>query len=116
MAAAGIPLYLRLRLPGRIRVSRYPGLLRPFVGYRNHQSPGLYGFKWTSDNPDLDIPNDTIVLRPNTTYKPPYKDTEYYLTATDEFGMSDTDTMFYESIQTKAEFNVEYLRQSDRGI
>lgn len=68
-----------------------------------------YGFKWTSDNPDLDIPNDTIVLRPNTTYRPPYRDTEYYLTATDEFGMIDVDTMFYESIQTKAEFTVEYL-------
>jgi len=67
-----------------------------------------FGFKWTSDNPDLDIPNDTIVLRPNTTYKPPYQDTEYYLTATDEFGMSDVDTMFYESIQTKAEFTAEY--------
>jgi len=67
-----------------------------------------YGFKWTSDNPDLDIPNDTIVLRPNTTYKPPYTDTEYYLTATDEFGMTDVDTMFYVSIQTKAEFTVEY--------
>lgn len=68
-----------------------------------------FGFQWTSDNADLDIPNDTIVLRPNTTYKPPYKDTEYYLTATDEFNMSDKDTMFYESIQTKAEFSVEYL-------
>jgi len=68
-----------------------------------------YSFKWTSDNPDLDIPNDSIVLRPNTTYKPPYKDTEYYLTATDEFGMSDVDTMFYESIQTKAEYTVEYF-------
>lgn len=67
-----------------------------------------FSFKWTSDNADLDIPNDSIVLRPNTTYKPPYKDTEYYLTATDEFGKSDTDTMFYESIQTKAEFSVEY--------
>jgi len=67
-----------------------------------------FSFKWTSDNEDLDIPNDSIVLRPNTTYKPPYKDTEYYLTATDEFGKSDTDTMFYESIQTKAEFSVEY--------
>jgi gliding motility-associated-like protein len=67
-----------------------------------------YRFKWTSDNADLDIPNDSIVLRPNTTYKPPYKDTEYYLTATDEYGMTDVDTMFYESIQTKAEFSVEY--------
>ncbi len=68
-----------------------------------------FSFKWTSDNPDLDIPNDTIVLRPNTTYKPPYRDTYYYLTATDELGMVDTDTLFYISIQTKAEFTVEYL-------
>ncbi len=71
--------------------------------------PVDFRFKWTSDNPDLDIPNDTIVLRPNTSYKPPYQDTEYYLTAIDEFGMTDIDTVFYESIQTKAEFSVEYL-------
>ena len=68
-----------------------------------------YRFRWTSDNPDLDIPNDSIVLRPNTTYKPPYQDTEYYLTATDQYGMIARDTVFYESIQTKAEFSVEYL-------
>jgi gliding motility-associated-like protein len=68
-----------------------------------------YGFKWTSDNADLDIPNDTIVLRPNISYKPPYKDTEYTLTATDEFGMTATDEVFYASIQTKAEFSMEYL-------
>lgn len=67
-----------------------------------------FSFLWTSDNTDLDIPNDTIVLRPNISFKPPYKDTEYYLTATDEFGMSDMDQVFYESIQTKAEFSVEY--------
>jgi gliding motility-associated-like protein len=68
-----------------------------------------YSFKWTSDNADLDIPNDTIVLSPNISYNPPYKDTEYYLTATDEFGMTDVDEVFYESIQTKAEFTAEYL-------
>lgn len=68
-----------------------------------------FSFKWTSDNEDLLIPNDTIVLRPNISYAPPYQDTEYYLTATDEFGMSDEDEVFYESIQTKAEFTVEYL-------
>jgi len=67
-----------------------------------------FSFKWTSDNDDLDIPNDTIVLRPNISYKPPYKDTEYTLTATDEFGMSDADKVFYTSIQTKAEFSMEY--------
>ena len=71
--------------------------------------PLSFSFKWTSDNPDLDIPNDTTVLRPNISYNPPYRDTEYYLTATDEFGMSDSDEVFYESIQTKAEFSLEYL-------
>jgi len=68
-----------------------------------------FSFKWTSDNLDLDIPNDTIILRPNISYKPPYKDTEYYLTANDEFGMTDVDEVFYESIQTLAEFSLEYL-------
>ena len=70
--------------------------------------PLRFSFKWTSDNEDLIIPNDTTVLRPNISYLPPYKDTEYYLTVTDEFGMSDMDDVFYESIQTKAEFSLEY--------
>ena len=70
--------------------------------------PLNFSFIWTSDNPDLNIPNDTIILRPNISYNPPYKDTEYYLTATDEFGMTDVDEVFYESIQTKAEFSLEY--------
>jgi gliding motility-associated-like protein len=67
-----------------------------------------FSFRWTSDNADLDIPNDSIVLRPNISYKPPYKDTEYTLTVTDEFGMSAVDKVFYASIQTKAEFSMEY--------
>ena len=46
-----------------------------------------YGFEWTSDNEDLLIPNATTVLSPNITYSPPYKDTWYYLTVTDELGM-----------------------------
>ena len=68
-----------------------------------------FSFKWTSDNSDLDIPNDTVVLGPNISYKPPYKDTEYYLTATDEFGMTAVDQVLYESIQTLAQFSMEYL-------
>ena len=77
----------------------------------SHQSivrPLTYSFRWTSDNEDLDIPNDSIVLRPNISYKPPYKDTKYSLTAMDEFGMSDVDEVFYTSIQTKAVFSLEY--------
>jgi gliding motility-associated-like protein len=68
-----------------------------------------YKFKWTSDNSELRIPNDTIVLDPNITYLPPFEDTWYILTVTDEFGMVDVDSVLYESIQTQARFNVEYL-------
>ena len=67
-----------------------------------------FNFKWTSDNNDLRIPNDSTVLDPNITYQPPYKDTWYILTATDDLGMVEVDSVLYESIQTKAEFNVEY--------
>ena len=67
-----------------------------------------YSFKWTSDNPDLEIPNSSTVLDPNTTFAPPVIDTWYILTATDDLGMTDVDSVLYESIHTKAEFTVEY--------
>ena len=67
-----------------------------------------YRFKWTSDNEGLKIPNDSVILSPNITYSPPYDDTWYILTVTDELGMVEVDSVFYESIQTKAEFSVTY--------
>jgi len=67
-----------------------------------------FRFKWTSDNEDLKIPNDSIILDPNITFLPPYEDTWYILTAMDEYGMTEVDSVHYESIQTKAEFSVEY--------
>ncbi|MEZ5070617.1 MAG: gliding motility-associated C-terminal domain-containing protein [Bacteroidales bacterium] len=69
--------------------------------------PGVQ-FEWTSDNEDLDIPNDNSILRNNTSYAPPYKDTWYVLTATDNLGMTVKDSVFYESIQTRATFRMEY--------
>ena len=45
-----------------------------------------FKFKWTSDNADLKIPNDTTVLDPNITFQPPFEDTWYILTTTDEYG------------------------------
>jgi len=67
-----------------------------------------YRFKWTSDNEDLKIPNDTIILDPNISFQPPYEDTWYILTAIDQYGMTEVDSVYYESIQTKATFTVEY--------
>lgn len=67
-----------------------------------------YTFEWTSDNPELFIPNATTVLDPNTTYAPPVEDTWYILTATDSLGMTERDSVFYETIHTRAEFTMEY--------
>jgi gliding motility-associated-like protein len=64
-----------------------------------------YTFLWTSDNPDLRIPNKDKILDPNTTYLPPYLDTWYILTAVDSFGMKDIDSVLYESIQVKPLFS-----------
>lgn len=76
-----------------------------------HEAASLhvdYRFKWTSDNDNLRIPNDSTVLDPNITYLPPVQDTWYILTVTDDLGMVEVDSVLYESIQTKAKFSVEY--------
>jgi gliding motility-associated-like protein len=73
--------------------------------------PLEYRFLWTSDNPDLNIPNADLILSPNITYAPPYRDTWYILTVTDSLGMVEVDSVFYESIQTKAEFSMKYLNK-----
>lgn len=77
----------------------------------SHQAISIplgYTFKWTSDNSDLTILRDSIDLNPNDTYQPPLKDTWYILTATDDLGMVEIDSVLYESIETKAKFKVEY--------
>ncbi len=65
-------------------------------------------FLWTSDNDELDIPNDDRVLNPNTTFRPPVVDTWYILTATDSFGMQDVDSVFYETIHVRSDFSFEF--------
>ena len=72
-----------------------------------------YSFLWTSDNQDLIIPNADRVLDPNTTFRPPTKDTWYYLTATDSFEMSVKDSVFYETIQVKSDFSYMFFDKVD---
>ncbi len=75
------------------------------VGYLND-----FEIRWTSDNPDLIIPNPTRVsaMAANYSENPPYKDTYYILTATDSLGMTDVDSVLYDTKHTKSEFSVEY--------
>ena len=67
--------------------------------------PTGYSFLWTSDNTDLIIPWPDTSLVSNRSYKPPYKDTWYYLTSTDKLGMTIKDSVLYESIVAKADFS-----------
>lgn len=69
-----------------------------------------YDILWTSDNPDLSIPNKSNkqVVGGNYSESPPIKDTWYILTATDSLGMTEIDSVFYNTKFTKAKFSVEY--------
>ncbi|MFP4060076.1 MAG: gliding motility-associated C-terminal domain-containing protein [bacterium] len=49
-------------------------------------------------------------------FKPPYYDTWFVLTVTDEFGARGSDSVFYETIQTKAEFSMEYQDEYDEFV
>jgi len=60
-------------------------------------------FEWTAD-PKAEIPYPTLDLNP-ITYSPPYEDTRYTLTVTDSLGCTDLDTLFYHSINVKAEMD-----------
>jgi len=72
-----------------------------------------FTFTWTSDNSDNKIYNPSSVLSPNTTYNPPVKNTQYVLTVTDMMGMTVDDSVYYQSINTKASFTVEYLDKTE---
>lgn len=69
-----------------------------------------FDIEWTSDNPDLTIYNRTNkdAMGANFSNEPPYKDTWYILTATDSLGMTEVDSVLYDTKHTKAEFSVEY--------
>ena len=61
---------------------------------------------WSS-NPQSQIPYPEVDENPKTTYAPPYEDTWYYLTVTDSFGCSNRAQVFYETIQVKADFEID---------
>lgn len=60
-------------------------------------------FEWTAD-PHTDLPYPTLELNP-VTYSPPYEDTWFYLTVTDSMSCNDRASLYYESINVKADFD-----------
>ncbi len=59
-------------------------------------------FEWTAE-PHIDLPYPTLELNP-VSYSPPYEDTWFYLTVTDSMSCNDRASLFYESINVKADF------------
>lgn len=67
--------------------------------------PNNRTFLWSS-NTGAVIPNPSTNLEP-ITYLPPVVDTWYILTVTDTYGCRVKDSVFYETIETKADFEFE---------
>ncbi len=61
---------------------------------------------WSS-SPPSSIPYPEVDENPKTTYSPPLEDTWYYLTVTDSFGCSARGEVFVETIQVKADFDLD---------
>jgi gliding motility-associated-like protein len=72
-------------------------------------------FIWTSDNSDVNIPAPTYWLNPRLGSDLPSKDTWFILTAVDSFGLSRDDSVFYETVHTRAEFTLLFEDEENPG-
>lgn len=69
-----------------------------------------FDIEWSSDNPDLTIYNRTNkdAMGANFSNEPPYKDTYYILSATDSLGMTEVDSVLYDTKHTRAEYSLTF--------
>jgi gliding motility-associated-like protein len=77
--------------------------------------PNGMTFTWTSDNPDVNIPSPSYWLNPRLGTDLPSKDTWFILTAVDSFGLRREDSVFYETIHTKANFSLLFEDEENPG-
>jgi gliding motility-associated-like protein len=78
--------------------------------------PNGMSFLWTSDNPDVTIPAPSYWLNPRLGSDLPSIDTWFILTAVDSFGLSRDDSVYYETIHTKAGFSLLYEDSVDQWV
>lgn len=72
-----------------------------------------YTIRWTTDNPEASNPSSRLITRVNN---PPASDTWYIITLTDMFGLKRSDSVLYESIQSKAIINASYVNLGDTSV
>jgi len=72
-------------------------------------------FTWSSDNPDVTIPAPSYWLNPRLGVDLPSKNTWFILTAVDSFGLIRDDSVFYETVHTKAGFSLLFEDEENPG-
>jgi len=68
--------------------------------------------EWVAENEEGSGSKPGGVLDPRVS-NPPYEDTKYIITVLDKFNCERSDTVLYESIQSKAEFDYAYIELTD---
>ncbi len=81
----------------------------PSTGSRIY-APNSYLIRWTSDNPDAPAPPNRLLTRATDL---PWQDTWYKITVSDNYGLSRSDSVIYNSIESHAEFTSQYIPLSD---
>jgi hypothetical protein len=87
-------------------------LVYPEPGTNNqYDTIDKYHFSWKADNDTSDDPSGTSFI--GRINNPPFRDTWYTVTVTDDFGLSRSDSVFCPAIKSKAAMKVTYVLLSD---
>jgi hypothetical protein len=84
----------------RSDTTAYPSYYYNPVNGNRIKIVNTYTIRWTTDNPEAGIPPSKLITRVSN---PPSEDTWYKVNVTDRFKLVRADSVFYVSIQSKAE-------------
>ncbi len=96
----------------RSDTTAYPAYYYNPVNGNRIRISNTYTIRWSTDNPQAVIPPSRLVTRVNS---PPSEDTWYKVNVTDRFNLLRSDSVFYVSIQSKAEMTANYVALTNEG-
>jgi|WetSurMetagenome_2_1015567.scaffolds.fasta_scaffold38464_2 hypothetical protein len=73
-------------------------------------APNSYIIRWSTNNTEASVPPSRLITRVT---KLPWQDTWYKITIVDDYGLSRSDSVVYNSIQSKAVLTKQYIPLSD---
>jgi hypothetical protein len=99
---------LEAEVTGNVLYYYIPGRTDTILYVSNSYS----NIEWVAENEEGSGSKPGGVLDPRVS-NPPYEDTKYIITVLDKFNCERSDTVLYESIQSKAEFDYAYIELTD---